>query len=198
MVAPILTTRFGAIRRANEGLGQSMIRFAIIIACSVMFVGSANAQSFFERVGINSFLGISPSTQDFVAQVAQSEIFQIEISKLAQQRGRGTTKQFAEKMLEEHKATFSQLKALVVSRSVRVPIPATLSSTYQTKLDKLKTLHDADFEKEFEQAQADLHKEIVSLFERYGSGGSHPDLKIFAYRHLQHILEHWRLARASQ
>ena len=163
-----------------------------------MVVGSANAQSFFERVGINSFLGISPSTQNFVAQVAQSEIFQIEISKLAQQRGRGTTKQFAEKMLEEHRVTSSQLKALVDGGSVRVALPIALNSFYQAKLDKLKTLHDADFEKEFEQAQVDLHKEILSLFERYGSGGSHPDLKIFAYKHLQHILEHWRLARASQ
>lgn len=175
-----------------------MIRFAIIIACSVMVVGSANAQSFFERVGINSFFGISPSTQDFVTQVAQSEIFQVEISTLAQARGGGTVKQFAEKMLEEHKATSSQLKALVVSGSVRVTVPATLSSIYQAKLDKLKNLRDGDFEKEFAQAQVDLHKEIISLFERYGSGGSHPDLKIFAYRHLQHILEHWRLAKAPQ
>lgn len=175
-----------------------MIRFVLIIACSAMVAGSANAQSFFERVGINSILGLSPSTQDFVTQVAQSEMFQIEISKLAQARGSGTTKQFAEKMLEEHKATSAQLKALVVSGSVRVTIPATLSSIYQAKLDKLKNLRDVEFSKEFDQAQVDLHEEIISLFERYGSGGSHPDLKIFAYRHLQHILEHWRLAKAPQ
>jgi putative membrane protein len=175
-----------------------MIRFAIIIAYSVMAFGSANAQSFFERVGINSFFGISPSTQDFVTQVAQREIFQIEISKLARQRGRGATKQFSEKMLEEHRVTSSQLKALVDSGNVRVTLPATLGSVYQFKLDHLKNLSDVDFEKEFDRAQVDLHAEIVSLFERYGSGGSHPDLKIFAYRHLQHILEHWRLAKASR
>jgi putative membrane protein len=175
-----------------------MIRIAIIIACSAIVVGSANAQSFFERVGINSFFGISPSTQDFVTQVAQSEMFQVEISKLADQRGRGATKQFAKKMLEEHRVTSSQLKALVDSGNFRVTLPATLSSTDQSKLDHLITLGDVDFEKEFDQAQIDLHAKIISLFERYGSGGSHPDLKIFAYRHLQHILEHWRLARASQ
>ena len=175
-----------------------MIRFALIIAAFFMMTGSANAQSFFERVGINSVFGISPSTQDFVTLIAQSEMLQIEISTVAQARGSGRTKQFAEKMLEEHKATSSQLKALVVGGSVRVTIPATLSSTYQAKLDKLKNLRDIDFEKEFNQAQVDLHKEIVSLFERYGSGGNHPDLKIFAYRHLQHILEHWRLAKAAQ
>ena len=168
----------------------------MITACSVMIVGGANAQSFFERVGFNSFFGISPSTQDFVTQIVHAEVFQIEISKLAHQRGRGATRQFADKMLEEHRVTSSQLKALVDSGSVRVTLPATLSSTYQSKLDKLKTLRDVDFEKGFEQAQVELHTEIISLFERYGSGGSHPDLKIFAYRHLQHILEHWRLARA--
>lgn len=182
----------------NLRCGERMIGFALIIASSFMLAGSAHAQSFFERVGINSAFGISPSTQDFVTQIAQSEMFQVEISTLAQARGSGRIKQFAEKMLEEHKATSSQLKALVVSGSVRVTIPATLSSIYQTKLDKLKNLRDVDFEKEFDQAQVDLHKEIISLFERYGSGGSHPDLKIFAYKHLQHILQHWGLARASQ
>ena len=173
-----------------------MIRIAFVIACSLMIVGDANAQSFFERTGINSFFGISPSTQDFVTQVAQSEIFQIEISKLANQRSRGATKQFAEKMLEEHRVTSSQLKALVDSGNVRVTLPTSLSRTYQSKLDSLKALRDVDFEKEFDQAQIDLHAKIISLFERYGSGGSHPDLKIFAYRHLQHILEHWRLVKS--
>jgi putative membrane protein len=99
---------------------------------------------FFERVGINSFFGISPSTQDFVTQVAQSEIFQIEISKLANQRGRGATKQFAEKMLEEHRVTSSQLKALVDSGDVRVTLPATLSSTDQSKLALLWQILTSD------------------------------------------------------
>jgi len=175
-----------------------MIRFILILGLTFMVAGSASAQSFLERVGINSILGISPSTQDFVTQVAQSEIFQVEISKFAQQRAHGTTKQFAEKMLEEHRVTSSQLKALVDSGSVRATLPTTLSGIYQAKVDKLKNLHGVDFEREFDQTQVDLHKEIISLFERYGSGGSHPDLKIFAYKHLQHILEHWRLARASQ
>jgi putative membrane protein len=170
----------------------------LVLASAFMVAESAQAQSFFERTGINSILGISPSTQDFVTHVAQSEIFQMEISKLAVDRGSGTTREFAEKMLNDHRLTVSQLKALVDSGNVRVSFPASLNATYQAKLDSLKSLRGADFEKEFESTQVNLHEEVVSLFERYGSGGSHPDLRTFAYRHLPHILEHWRLAGASK
>jgi putative membrane protein len=122
----------------------------------------------------------------------------MEISKLAVDRGSGSTREFAEKMLNDHRVTSSQLKALVESGNVRVSFPAGLNATYQAKLDSLKGLRGADFENEFEKTQVNLHEEVVSLFERYGSGGSHPDLRIFAYRHLPHILEHWRLAGAPK
>jgi putative membrane protein len=159
-----------------------MKRVALAIVSSVLIAGSASAQSFFERVGINSVFGISPSTQDFVTQAALGEIFQVEISELARHRGSSASKRFAAKMLEEHRATSSQLKRLVDSGSVRVTFPTALNSAYQARLDKLKNVRDADFDKEFDRTQIDLHKEMISLFERYGRGGSHPDLKRFAYR----------------
>jgi putative membrane protein len=172
-----------------------MLRVALIAVCLAMVAGSANSQSLSERTGINAFFGISPSTQDFISQVALGEMFQVEIGKLAQLRESSGRQKFVEKMLEEHRTTSSQLRALVDGGSVRVTLPAALDGAYQARLDRLKALRGVEFEKEFDQAQIDLHKDIISLFERYGSGGSHPDLKRFAYRHLPHILQHWRLAK---
>jgi putative membrane protein len=175
-----------------------MMRVALIAVCFAMVAGSANSQSLSERTGINTFFGISPSTQDFISQVALGEMFQAEIGKLAQLRESRARQQFVEKMLEEHRATSSQLRALVDGGSIRVTRPAGLDSAFQARLDRLKVLRGVEFEKEFDQAQIDLHKDIISVFERYGSGGSHPDLKSFAYRHLPHIVQHWRLAKASK
>jgi putative membrane protein len=83
----------------------------------------------------------------------------------------------------------------VRSGSVKVSIPAALDSVRLEKLDKIKRLSGADFDKAFEEIQASIHNDAVSLFERYGAGGDHPDLKVFAFKHLPDLREHWRLAR---
>ena len=53
------------------------------------------AQSVGEKTGVNSTLGISPSTADFVKQVAISDMFEIESNKLGAERGNATEKSFA-------------------------------------------------------------------------------------------------------
>lgn len=60
----------------------------ILIALSLFLTSSpVLAQSVGEKSGVNSMLGISPSTPDFIKQVAISDIFEIETSKLGQERG---------------------------------------------------------------------------------------------------------------
>ena len=53
----------------------------------VLLATPAMAQSIGEKTGINSTLGISPATEDFVKQAAISDMFEIQSSKLAQERG---------------------------------------------------------------------------------------------------------------
>jgi putative membrane protein len=48
---------------------------------------AAFAQSVGEKTGVNSTLGISPTTADFVKEAAMSDILEIESSKIAQQKG---------------------------------------------------------------------------------------------------------------
>ena len=172
-----------------------MVRYALYTACSLLFTAPASAQSLLERSGLNSVLGVSPSTQDFVNEVALNEMLEIELSKLAEERGDTRTKEFATKMLKEHAGSSAQLKALVRNGQVRVSFPARLDAARQVKLDKLKNLQGTEFETAFEDVQVSIHNDMVSLFERYGSGGDHRDLKIFAYKYLPHLQEHWRLAR---
>ena len=54
-----------------------MKRSLIAFACLVL-AGPALAQSMGEKTGVNSTLGISPSTADFVKEVAISDMFEIE------------------------------------------------------------------------------------------------------------------------
>jgi putative membrane protein len=168
---------------------------ASIALLLLAFVEDAHAQSFFERWGINAFFGVSPSTQDFVTGVGHAEILQAEIAKLVDERGSERTKQFVSKMLREHRDASAHLTGLVSGGDVRVSYPTTLTGGYKNKFDRLKYLGGAEFEREFDRVQVALHKDMVSLFERYGRGGSHPDLKRFAFRYLPHVLDHWRRAK---
>ena len=75
------------------------MRMVWMVAAILVFCSSAFAQSVGEKTGVNSVLGLSPSTQDFVRQVAIGDMFEIQSSELAQQKADATTKVFAEQMI---------------------------------------------------------------------------------------------------
>jgi putative membrane protein len=172
-----------------------MKRLLILTAAAcVLTAGSASAQSPAERAGVNSALGVSPSTPDFVKEVAISDMFEIESSKLAQQKGDSPTKSFADHMIMDHTKTSMELKSLVQGGKVRADLPNAMDSSHQTKLDKLKSLNGDDFSKNYDQMQRDAHKDAVDLFGRYAKGGDNAELKQWASTTLPALQTHLKMA----
>jgi putative membrane protein len=115
---------------------------------AVAIAGPAIAQSVGERTGVNAALGVAPKTEDFVKQVAISDMFEIETSKLAQQKAAaGPVRSFASQMEKDHTKTSTELKGLVSGGKVKVQLPTALDDSHKSKLDKLKGLSGADFDK---------------------------------------------------
>jgi putative membrane protein len=170
----------------------------LILASSIVLLASAAfAQSVPEKAGVNSALGIAPKTQDFVTLAAQSDMLEIESSKLALTKADSAkAKQFADKMIKDHTATSNELKALVAGGKVPASLPPTLDKAHQEKLDKLSKLNGRDFTKEYDDMQVAAHKDAVSLFERYSKEGDNAELKAFAAKHLPHLQEHLKMAQA--
>jgi putative membrane protein len=170
----------------------------LILASSIVFLASAAfAQSVPEKAGVNSTLGIAPKTQDFVTLAAQSDMLEIDSSKLALTKSdNAKTKQFADKMIKDHTATSNELKALVTGGKVPASLPPTLDKAHQEKLDKLNKLNGRDFTKEYDYMQLAAHKDAVSMFQRYSKEGDSADLKAFAAKHLPHLQEHLKMAQA--
>jgi putative membrane protein len=164
---------------------------------AVLVAAPAFAQSVPEKTGVNSVLGIAPKTQDFVTLAAQSDMLEIETSKLALRKSESDkTKQFAERMIKDHTETSTELKALVGSGKVQASVPAALDKAHKEKLDKLAKLDGKDFTKEYNDMQVSAHKDAVSLFERYTKEGDNRDLQTFAGKHLPHLQEHLKMAQA--
>jgi putative membrane protein len=171
-----------------------MKRSIIILSC-LLLAGPALAQSAGEKTGVNSALGISPTTADFVKEVAISDMFEIESNKLAQDKGNAAEKSFASQMVTDHTKTSTELKELVSGGKVKAELPAALDSSHQSKLDKLKGESGKDFSSDFDSMQVSAHKDAVSLFERYAKGGDNADLKNWAGKTLPTLKHHLEMAQ---
>lgn len=169
---------------------------ATIVLASVMaFSTAALAQSVGEKTGVNSALGIAPKTADFIKEAAMSDLTEIAASKLGQERGNAEEKAFSAKMIQDHTKTSEELKTLVKSENIQAEIPAALDSGHQSKIDKLREAKPADFSSDFNSMQVSAHKDAVSLFERYASGGENAKLKDWAGKTLPDLKHHLDMAQ---
>lgn len=174
-----------------------MKKFALTIA-AIMLTTSALAQttstSTTEKTGVNSVLGVAPSTQDFVTEAATGDMFEIESSKLALERSDEATKAFAQQMVTDHGKTTTELKGLVAGGKVSAELPTAMTDSQQSTLNDLKALQGADFTKKYHAVQADAHEDAVDLFKRYGDEGEQADLKAWAAATLPHLQHHLDMA----
>ena len=144
---------------------------------------------------MNSTLGISPTTADFVKEAAISDMFEIQSSQLAQERGNTPEKTFAATMIKDHTKTSDDLKSMVSSGDVKAELPTALDSSKQSEIDKLKSLKGAEFSSRYDDDQVSGHKDAVSLFERYSKSGENPKLKDWAGKTLPTLRHHLEMAQ---
>src|SRR5882757_5097633 len=172
-----------------------MKKVIIAVALAVTLTSPAVfAQSAGEKTGINSALGIAPKTEDFIKEVAMSDMLEIEAAKIAQQKGNAAEQKFAVQMLTDHTKTSSELKGLV-SGEMKAAIPASLDDASQKKLDKLRDAKPEDFAGQYDPMQVSAHKDAVSLFERYAKGGDDAKLKDWASKTLPALQHHLEMAQ---
>ena len=166
-----------------------------IAAAALLISTSAFAQSVGEKTGVNSTLGISPTTADFVKEAAMSDMTEIAAATLGQERGNAQEKTFATQMVTDHTKTSEELKSMAPA-DAKMAIPAALDSLSQSKIDKLKDAKPDDFPSDFDSMQISAHKDAVSLFERYAKGGDDPKLKDWAGKTLPTLQHHLEMAQS--
>jgi putative membrane protein len=169
------------------------MKATVLFGIFLMLSGSALAQSLGEKTGVNSVLGITPSTADFVKEVAISDKFEVESSKLATEKAEGPVKNFATQMVEDHTKTSQELKN--DAEKANISLPNALDSSTQTELDNLRHLNGQEFTKRYVEDQVSAHKDAVSLFKRYGKDGDNNTLKAWATETLPTLQHHLDMAQ---
>ncbi|MBW9090783.1 DUF4142 domain-containing protein [Rhizobium wenxiniae] len=171
------------------------MKHVLLTASLLLCAGGAFAQSATESTGVNSALGVAPKTEDFIMEASASDVFEIESSKLALQKGNDATKAFAQQMVTDHEKTTAELKALLASGKVQGNPVATLTEDFKEEIDELAKLDGDEFNEEYIDDQVEAHEDAVDLFKRYAEEGENADLKAWAGKTLPALEHHYQMAQ---
>ena len=154
-------------------------------------------------IAVTSLLMSSPvlaqsKTDDFVKQVANSDMTEISAAKIALQKGNAEEKKFARQMITDHTKTSKQLKALVAHKVVAATFPTALDSSSQNAIDTLNSSAAADFPAAYDPMQVSAHKDAVALFQDYSENGDNPKLKLWAAKTLPALKHHLQMAQSLE
>ena len=137
------------------------------------------------------------STQDFVQNVAMSDMFEIQSGRLAASAaGNAKVKSFGQQMVDDHSKTADALKQLIDDKEIDAKLPADLDRDHQAKIDQLKGLSGDAFDRAYIPMQVSAHEKAVDLFQGYAEAGENADLKRWAQTTLPALKGH--LGEAKQ
>ena len=138
-------------------------------------------------------------TQTFVTTAPNANAFEIESSKLAQEKSASAdVKAFAAEMIKDHTKAGEDFKAAMsqgqTTASIKPAGPA-LQPKEQQMLDELKAATGKDFDAKYIKMQTDAHKDAVALFSTYANSGDDPAMKEFAKKTLPVLKMHEKHAK---
>lgn len=143
-----------------------------------------------------SAAGAMSADGSFMTKAAGAGLYEVEVSKLAQDRADAAeVKKFAEMLVSHHTAANGELKALAQARSV--DLPGELPSDKKARIDSLSKLSGADFDKAFVQKVGiDDHQSDIALFKRTANSTGDAEVKAFAEKTLPVLEQHLQRAQA--
>jgi len=110
---------------------------------------------------------VSKADQRFLTEAMQADLAEVQVGKLAQQKGDSAdVKQFGQMLEQDHSKHLQEAQR--VASQVGVTPPTEPSAEQKTVYDKLSKLSGANFDKQFAAAMIKDHKEDVAKFRRKG------------------------------
>ena len=132
---------------------------------------------------------LSSRDRTFVMQAGQLSMMEVELGRLAVQRGSSAgVKQYGQEMVEDHTRANQELMQLAMQKKVELP---TEMSTQNTALiDRLSGLSGRSFDTAYKQAMIDSHNQAIALFQAQSQQGQDPQLKAWATQKLPKLQAH--------
>ena len=143
-------------------------------------------------MGESSPNSLSSRDSNFVMQAAQTGMLEVQLGKLAVQRGSSAgVKQYGQQMVDEHTQANQELMQLAMQKGVEVPTE--MSSQNKALIDQLSGLSGTSFDTAYKQAMLDSHKQAIALFQAQSQQGQDPELKAWATKTLPNLQAHLQM-----
>ena len=149
---------------------------------------------FFLLLAAGALSCANPDSTKFSSAAAQGGLTEVELGRLAVQRGSNpAVKSFGQRMIEDHSRANDELKSIASKKSIT--LPTDMNSDQKATMDKLSKLSGAEFDKEYMSEMVKDHEADAKEFQTQANEGNDPDIKAFAANTLVVIQEHLQMAR---
>jgi len=106
---------------------------------------------------------VSAADKDFVNDLGIAGMAEIELGKLASERGGTEVKKFGKMMVDDHTAAGDKLKAIATQHNIAWP--TALDDKHRDLRDKLAKLQGSEFDREYMSAMVDGHETVTGKLE---------------------------------
>ena len=136
------------------------------------------------------------SDQDFVTMAASGGMLEVELGKVAEQKGNAAdVKKFGQHMVTDHTKANNELKTLAGKK--KWTVPASMNAEHQAAYDRISKMTGQDFDREYMSQMVMDHEKTVAMFEKANQKAQDTDLKAFASKTLPTLRMHLDMAREN-
>jgi len=134
------------------------------------------------------------SDEQFVLKASQDGMAEVNHGNLAAQKAQNPeVKQFAQRMVEDHKKANQELLELANKKQVK--IASDMGEKHQALQEKLSTLSGAAFDRQYMQHMVEAHETAVALFKAEAKNSKDEALRALAEKTLPTLEAHLKMAR---
>jgi putative membrane protein len=109
--------------------------------------------------------------QEFVREVTMKNTAEIELGRLAAQRGQhADVKAYGQMMVDEHTKAGAELKSALAPHNVQMPAEQ-MDEKHRELAERLRGLNGREFDREYMNAMVDGHQEVHDLLEDRADDG---------------------------
>ena len=166
-------------------MNQMVLSGAVVLALSA---APAFAQT------TKSMAANAPADQAFVRKAAEGGMAEVELGKLAQEKGSSAdVKTFGQRMVDDHSKANDELKSIAQSKNIT--LPTNLNAKDKALRGRLEKLSGPAFDRAYMQAMVKDHRADVNEFRHESKAGADADVKAFAAKTLPTLEDHLKLAQ---
>ena len=142
----------------------------------------------------NKLRDMQQPDRDFLIKAVEANIGEVKLGKLAEKKADDKkVKQFARRMVQDHKKAEKQLKqAMTDKKSV---LPTHVDQAAASLYDKLDQESGAQFDRDYMQAMVDDHQRDTSQFQDEMQNGKVDSLRNYAKETLPTLQQHLKMAK---